>query len=102
MLHIKCPYCGLRSQKEFSYGGDANVKRPKLNVEVTDTEWDDFVYMRKSPRGHHLELWHHTSGCRQWIKVKRDTIDHNLLKEGYQIGVRSPEEFLRLNSNLFY
>ena len=32
MLHIKCPYCGLRSQKEFSYGGDANVKRPKLNA----------------------------------------------------------------------
>lgn len=36
------------------------------------------------------------------LKVKRDTIDHNLLKEGYQIGVRSAEEFLRLNSNLFY
>ena len=36
------------------------------------------------------------------LKVKRDTIDHNLLKEGYQIGVKSAEEFLRLNSNLFY
>jgi predicted patatin/cPLA2 family phospholipase len=36
------------------------------------------------------------------LKVKRDTINHNLLKEGYQIGVRSAEEFLRLNSNLFY
>ena len=78
MLHIKCPYCGLRSQKEFSYGGDANVKRPKLNAEVTDKEWDDFVYMRKSPRGHHLELWHHTSGCRQWIKVERDTVTHEI------------------------
>ena len=53
MLHIKCPYCGIRSQKEFAYGGDATVKRPKLNSEVSDKEWDDFVYMRKSPRGKH-------------------------------------------------
>ena len=29
MLEIKCPYCGNRSQNEFSYGGDANLKRPK-------------------------------------------------------------------------
>ena len=59
MLYIKCPYCGYRSQNEFAYGGDATVKRPELNKEVTDQEWDNFVYLRKSPRGKHLELWHH-------------------------------------------
>ena len=74
MLHIKCPYCGTRSQNEFAYGGDATVKRPELNKEVSDQEWDTFVYLRKSPRGKHLELWHHISGCRQWFKVQRDTI----------------------------
>ena len=31
MLHIRCPHCGMRSQNEFSYGGDATVKRPELN-----------------------------------------------------------------------
>ena len=31
MLEIKCPYCGERSQNEFSYGGDATIKRPELN-----------------------------------------------------------------------
>ena len=36
MLHIKCPYCGTRSQNEFAYGGDATVKRPELNKEVSD------------------------------------------------------------------
>ena len=35
MLHIKCPHCGLRSQNEFSYGGDAAVKRPELNKKFT-------------------------------------------------------------------
>ena len=68
----------MRAQKEFSYGGDATVKRPKINEEVTKEEWDDFVYMRKSPRGKHIELWHHISGCRQWIKVLRDTSTHEI------------------------
>ena len=56
MLFIKCPYCGIRSQNEFAYGGDATVKRPELNKEISDKEWDDFVYNRKSPRGKHLEF----------------------------------------------
>ena len=56
MLEIKCPYCGNRSQNEFAYGGDATVKRPELNTEVSDQDWDNFVYYRKNPRGNHLEL----------------------------------------------
>ena len=51
MLYINCPHCGMRSQNEFSYGGDASVKRPELNKEVSDQEWDNFVYNRKSLRG---------------------------------------------------
>ena len=46
MLYINCPHCGMRSQNEFSYGGDASVIRPLLEKEVSDKEWDDF--MRKS------------------------------------------------------
>ena len=80
MLYINCPHCGLRSQNEFAYGGDATVKRPELNKEISDQEWDNFVYLRKSPRGKHLELWHHISGCRQWIKIERDTSTHEIFK----------------------
>ena len=39
---------------------------------------DNFVYNRKSLRGKHLELWQHLSGCRQWIKVERDTATHEI------------------------
>ena len=28
----------MRSQNEFSYGGDASVKRPELNKEISDEE----------------------------------------------------------------
>ena len=51
-----------------------------LNKEISDQEWDDFVYNRKSLRGKHLELWQHISGCRQWIKVERDTATHEIFK----------------------
>ena len=80
MLEIKCPYCGNRSQNEFSYGGDSTVKRPELDKEVTDKEWDEFVYFRNNPRGKHSELWHHVSGCRQWFKVLRDTTSHEIFE----------------------
>ena len=32
------------------------LKDQNLNKEVSDQEWDDFVYNRKSLRGKHLEL----------------------------------------------
>ena len=80
MLEIKCPYCGNRSQNEFAYGGDATVKRPELNTEVSDQDWDNFVYYSKNPRGNHLELWHHISGCRQWFKVLRNTATHDIIQ----------------------
>ena len=80
MLHIKCPHCGLRSQNEFSYGGDLNAKRPELGKEVSDKDWDNFIYFRDNPRGKHSELWHHVAGCRQWFKVLRDTSSHEIFK----------------------
>ena len=80
MLEIKCPFCGKRSQKEFSYGGDATIKRPDLEKEVTDKQWNDFVYYRNNLRGDHSELWHHITGCRQWFKVLRNTFTHKILK----------------------
>ena len=80
MLNIKCPHCGERSQKEFAYGGDGTINRPNLNSDVSDKDWDNFVYLRKSPRGKHTELWHHIAGCRQWFRAQRDTVSHEIFK----------------------
>ena len=54
------------------------LKDLKLGAEISDQDWDNFVYNRKSLRGKHLELWQHLSGCRQWIKVERDTATHEI------------------------
>ncbi len=78
MILLPCPYCGPRNVTEFTYGGDANVVRPKDPPTVSDLEWVDYVYFRDNPRGPHEELWQHSSGCRRWIRVKRDTLTHEV------------------------
>ena len=47
---------------------------------VSDDAWLDHVYLRDNPRGPHWEWWHHSAGCRAWIKVKRDTMTHEILE----------------------
>ena len=77
MLLIACPWCGLRARAEFTYGGDATVKRPP--PDAPQAAWVEFVYLRDNPAGPHEELWHHSAGCRQWLRVRRDTRTHELL-----------------------
>ncbi len=81
MLLIRCPWCGERAQTEFTYGGDATVVRPDPDA-VSLTEWSDYVYLRDNPRGPHTEWWHHSMGCRRWIKVYRNTWTHEVLDSG--------------------
>ena len=76
MLRINCPWCGLRNESEFTYGGDAGVQRPSDDAPLDD--WYDYVYTRDNPRGPHSEHWHHANGCRAWITVQRDTMTHEI------------------------
>ena len=76
MLLIKCPWCGGRDHTEFTYGGDAKAARSRPAAEAPPAAWYEQVYLRDNPRGAHLELWHHSAGCRRWIAVERDTLTH--------------------------
>jgi heterotetrameric sarcosine oxidase delta subunit len=80
VLLIPCPWCGPRAQIEFTYGGDASVTRPA--PEAPMQTWIDFVYRRANPAGPHDELWHHSAGCRQWLRVRRDTRTNVILESG--------------------
>ncbi len=75
-MRIDCPYCGPRSVDEFSYGGDATIKRPETSTDADD--WVDYTYLRDNPNGWHLEYWHHISGCRAWLVVSRNTSSHQI------------------------
>ncbi|MEO1120267.1 MAG: sarcosine oxidase subunit delta [Pseudomonadota bacterium] len=76
MLRIPCPYCGVRDQSEFDYGGDATVNYPALDA--SEQEWVEAVYLRDDPKGPHTELWRHARGCRMWIIVERNTVTHEI------------------------
>lgn len=73
MLPIPCPHCGVRDHTEFTYGGDATRPRPDTAGEVDDATWTAYLYLRENPASSHVEYWHHTLGCRQWLRVSRDT-----------------------------
>lgn len=76
MLRIHCPWCGVRDETEFGYHGDATVRRPGPDA-GTDAFYA-FVYARRNPRGWHVEWWQHRAGCRQYLKVLRHTLTHEI------------------------
>lgn len=72
---IPCPHCGRRPKEEFTVKG-AVLVRPA--ADATAEAWLDYVYLRENPRGRYDEYWHHTSGCRRWLVVARDTATHEV------------------------
>lgn len=73
-MRLDCPCCGLRDLREFLYVGDAERLVPSLS---DDSEtWAAYVFERRNPRGPHLEYWQHIHGCRQMLRVRRDTATH--------------------------
>ena len=76
MLLIRCPWCGLREEKEFRYGGEAHLTYPANSAD--DAAWARFLYYRRNPAGPLAERWVHSAGCRQWFHVVRDTTSHDV------------------------
>jgi len=79
MLRIECPFCGVRDQTEFRFGGEANVHRPIDPAQSSDEEWADYLYYRDNLKGPHAERWVHSYGCRRWFRVLRDTATHEIV-----------------------
>lgn len=88
MLRISCPYCGMRDEPEFTFGGPSHVTRPAL--EVGDVEWVDYLFNRDNPKGIHYERWLHTYGCGRWFNVARDTVTHEV-RAIYPMGAAKPD-----------
>ena len=88
MLRIPCPWCGIRDETEFRFGGEAHVERPGL--EVNDAAWADYLFNRENPKGLHYERWCHVYGCSQWFNVVRDTVTHEI-HAVYEMGEAKPD-----------
>jgi sarcosine oxidase subunit delta len=90
MLLIPCPYCGPRSEEEFSYGNEAHIARPEVPDTLSDEDWAAFVFLRANTKGLFLERWVHTHGCRRWFNVARDTVSYEILAV-YEMGAKPPK-----------
>jgi sarcosine oxidase subunit delta len=77
-MRISCPYCGPRGNEEFSYLGDASVRRPDPAGPDAARAFYEYVYLRDNPSGPHRELWYHGAGCRSWLVVTRNTRTHEI------------------------
>ena len=82
-MRIPCPYCGERDYSEFSYLGDAGFRRPDPQAPDAARLYYEAVYLRDNPAGPHEELWFHAHGCRSWLRVRRNTLTHEILAVGY-------------------
>ena len=51
MLLIRCPWCGLREESEFSCAGEAHIVRPLEPDSLSDEEWADYLFMRENIKG---------------------------------------------------
>ena len=79
MLQIPCPYCGLRDQLEFRFGGEDAVERPGDPSAASDAEWANYLFYRENIKGPHFERWVHAYGCGRWFRLERDTLTHEIL-----------------------
>ncbi len=87
VLRIHCPYCGVRDEPEFSFGGPSHVTRPSPAAD--DRTWTAYLFSRANPAGVHLERWLHLDGCGRWFNVARDTRTHEILAT-YLMGAAPP------------
>lgn len=76
MQIFPCPFCGLRADREFRYGGDAGKRRPAR--ECSEAEWAHYRFQRINAKGRARELWLHADGCGRWIEIERDTTTHEV------------------------
>jgi sarcosine oxidase subunit delta len=63
--------------------------RPPSPDTLADEEWGEYLFMRKNPRGEHLEQWVHAHGCRRWFNVRRDTVTYRI-SAVYRVGESPP------------
>lgn len=77
-MRIPCPCCGERDSREFSYLGNASVRRPDAASPDADKAFFDYVYLRDNRAGEQQEFWYHAAGCHAWLVVTRNTVTHEV------------------------
>jgi len=78
-MRLICPYCSDRDAGEFTQMGEDPGKRPDPGHDEAERLFVDYLYLRDNPAGPNKELWYHAQGCRQWLRVVRNTRTHEII-----------------------
>jgi len=74
MQLFPCPFCGLRSEAEFHFGGDARNLRPE-GADASSNAWSSYLHLRNNAKGRSSEIWMHLT-CGELFQLDRDTVTH--------------------------
>jgi sarcosine oxidase subunit delta len=75
MQLFRCPFCGLRDETEFYYGGEAGNTRPEPAPDATAADWARYLYLRANRKGPTREVWMHLT-CGEIFVMERDSLSH--------------------------
>jgi len=75
MQLFPCPFCGLRSETEFHFSGEAGNARPEGFRDVPASDWSRYLFDRSNPRGASSEIWRHRT-CGEVFVMDRNTVTH--------------------------
>jgi sarcosine oxidase subunit delta len=77
-MRLTCPLCGPRDRREFYYYGAA-VWLDRPAADAGPEAWESYIHLRDNPAGVTEDLWYHETGCAQWLRVRRNTVTHEVL-----------------------
>ena len=86
-MRVRCPHCGERDLREFTYRGHAlALERPEETA--SDGVWDDYLHNRDNPAGPTRDLWYHDP-CGTWLIAERDTKTHAIHGTHFAMGEKA-------------
>jgi heterotetrameric sarcosine oxidase delta subunit len=66
------------------------VPYPENPNDLNDREWAEYLFYRDNTKGTFAERWLHSTGCRQWFNMLRDTVTYDI-QAVYPMGVPRPD-----------
>lgn len=77
MLILRCPCCGQDvDETDLQAGGEAHLKR--FGPGSSDEDFESYLFVRKNPKGIHVERWRHAYGCGKWFLAARSTVTNEV------------------------
>jgi len=75
MQMFPCPFCGLRDETEFRFGGMAGKIRPIGGAAAPSAAWSRYLYFQPGLKGRVAEIWTHAP-CGELFQLERDNVTH--------------------------